>query len=133
MIKHGYMIDPKGGVSGLSGALELKLRERGLETEVRESVFAHLQRGAPVGRLDREYGQDLGREAVRRLKADIGKFAGKLLGKEYPSSDLWVTFPLNHLPKRQFRWDIYKEINKPLVQSQTWPDKLYHFFNRKSP
>jgi 6-phosphofructokinase 1 len=133
MIKHGYMIDPKGGVSGLSKALEFKLRQRGLEVEARESVFAHLQRGAPVGRLDREYGQDLGREAVLRLKTDIGKFAGKLLGKEYPSSDLWVTFPLNHLPKRQFRWDIYKEINKPLAHTQTWPGKLYQFFNRKNP
>ncbi|MBT3922174.1 MAG: hypothetical protein HOF21_06315 [Nitrospina sp.] len=132
MIKHGYMIDPKGGVSGLSEALESKLHERGLEVEARESIFAHLQRGAPVGRLDREYGQDLGREAVLRIKTDIGKFAGKLLGKEYPSSDHWVTFPLNHLPKRPFRWDIYKEINKPLVQTQTWPDKFYQFFNRKN-
>lgn len=130
MIKHSYMIDPKGGVSGLSEALEAKLRKRGLEVEARESVFAHLQRGAPVGRLDREYGQDLGREAVLRIKTDIGRFAGKLLGKEYPSSDLWVTFPLHHLPKRQFRWDIYKEINRPLVQEQTWPGKIHQFFNR---
>ncbi len=133
MIKHSYMIDPKGGVTGLSKALESKLRKKGLEVEARESVFAHLQRGAPVGRLDREYGQDLGREAVSRIKTDIGNFAGKLLGKEYPSSDLWVTFPLNHLPKRKFRWDIYKEINKPLIQEQTWPDKFYQFFNRKDP
>ncbi len=117
MVKHRYMIDPKGGVSGLSQALESKLRKRGLEVEARESVFAHLQRGAPVGRLDREYGQDLGREAVFRIKTDIGNFAGKLLGKEYPSSDLWVTFPFNNLPKRQFRWDLYKEINKPLVRT----------------
>ena len=116
MVKHGYMIDPKGGVSGLSKALESKLRKRGLEVEVRESIFAHLQRGAPVGRLDREYGQDLGREAVLRIKTDIGKCAGKLLGKEYPSSDLWVAFSFNNLPKRQFRWDIYNEINKPLVK-----------------
>ena len=116
MVKHGYMIDPKGGVSGLSKAVESKLRKRGLEVEARESVFAHLQRGAPVGRLDREYGQDLGREAVLRIKTDIGKFAGKLLGKEYPSSDLWVTFSFNNLPKRQFRWDIYNEINRPLVK-----------------
>ncbi|PIQ96297.1 MAG: hypothetical protein COV67_10365 [Nitrospinae bacterium CG11_big_fil_rev_8_21_14_0_20_56_8] len=131
MIKHGYMIDPKGGVSGLSKALEVKLRKKGLEVEARESVFAHLQRGAPVGRLDREYGQDLGREAVLRIKTDLGKFAGKLLGKEYPSSDLWVTFSFNNLPKRQFRWDIYKEINKPLIRPRTWPNRLQQFFNRK--
>ncbi|MCH6581086.1 MAG: 6-phosphofructokinase [Nitrospinae bacterium] len=125
MVKHGYMIDPKGGVSGLSKALESKLRKRGLEVEVRESIFAHLQRGAPVGRLDREYGQDLGREAVLRIKTDIGKFAGKLLGKEYPSSDLWVAFSFNNLPKRQFRWDIYNEINKPLVKKWNESDPLH--------
>lgn len=113
MVKHRYMIDPKGGVSGLSKVVESKLRERGLEVEARESIFAHLQRGAPVGRLDREYGQDLGRQAVLRIQTDIAAIAGKLLGKEYPSSDLWVTHSLNHLPKRQFRWDIYQEINKP--------------------
>ncbi len=129
MVKHGYMIDHKGGVSGLSKALESKLQKRGLEVEARESVFAHLQRGAPVGRLDREYGQDLGREAVLRIKTDIGNFAGKLLGKEYPSSDFWVTFSFNQLPKRQFRWDIYKEINKPLVRARTWPHKMNQFFN----
>jgi len=115
MVKHGYMIDPKGGVSGLSKAVESKLRERGLDVEARESIFAHLQRGAPVCRLDREYGQDLGRQAVLRIQTDIAAIAGKLLGKEYPSSDLWVTHSLNNLPKRKFRWDIYQEINKPFT------------------
>ena len=108
-------IGPVDLVSGLSKAVESKLGERGLEVEARESIFAHLQRGAPVGRLDREYGQDLGRQAVSRIQSDIAAIAGKLLGKEYPSSDLWTTHSLNNLPKRQFRWDIYQEINKPFL------------------
>ena len=113
-LKHRYLIDPRGGVSGLAKFVETRMKERGIEVEARESIFAHLQRGAPVGRLDREYGQDLGRESVLRIKTDIGKIAGKLLGKEYPSNSLWKTYPLNNLPKRQFRWDIYQEVNTPL-------------------
>lgn len=115
MLKHRHMINPKGGVSGLAPAIEDRLRDRGVDVEARESVFAHLQRGAPVSRLDREYGQDLGREAVFRIKTDLGRFAGKLLGREYPSSQTWSVLPLHDLPKRQFRWDIYKEINRPFL------------------
>lgn len=115
MLKHRHMIDPKGGVSGLAPAIEARLRDRGVDVEARESVFAHLQRGAPVSRLDREYGQDMGREVVFRIKTDLGRFAGKLLGREYPSSDTWNVLPLHDLPKRQFRWDIYKEINRPFL------------------
>lgn len=117
-VKHRYLVDPRGGVSGLSKVVEARMRERGIELEARESIFAHLQRGAPVGRLDREYGQDLGRESVLRIKTDIGKIAGKLLGKEYPSNALWETFPLNNLPKRQFRWDIYQEVNTSLMRNK---------------
>jgi 6-phosphofructokinase 1 len=113
-LKHRYLIDPRGGVSGLAKIVESKIKERGIEVEARESIFAHLQRGAPVSRLDREYGQDLGRESVMRIKTDIAKIAGKLLGKEYPSNTLWETYPLNNLPKRQFRWDIYQEVNTSL-------------------
>ncbi|MBI5428663.1 MAG: 6-phosphofructokinase [Nitrospinae bacterium] len=117
-IKHKYMIDPKGGVSGLGRAVESGLRKRGIDVEARESIFAHLQRGAPVGRLDREYGQDLGREAVYRIKSGIGGIAGKLLGKEYPSSDIWIAYPFNNLPKRAFRWDIYQEIHRPIAPAK---------------
>lgn len=114
-LKHRYLIDPRGGVSGLAKVVESRIKERGIEVEARESIFAHLQRGAPVSRLDREYGQDLGRESVLRIKTDIAKIAGKLLGKEYPSNSLWETYPLNNLPKRQFRWDIYQEVNTPIL------------------
>ncbi|CAI2719699.1 6-phosphofructokinase [Nitrospina watsonii] len=124
MLKHRHVIDPKGGVSGLASAIEARLRDRGVEVEARESVFAHLQRGAPVSRLDREYGQDLGRETVFRIKTDLGRFAGKLLGREYPSSETWTTLPLHALPKRQFRWDIYKEVNRPVINAAAEDDRL---------